>query len=71
MIDESLLRQVDDDPEVKERGRSTFLRHAVTVYLRYKQEREIGDTYRCGYEQWPPTEHEFDLPPEAQVWPDE
>jgi metal-responsive CopG/Arc/MetJ family transcriptional regulator len=38
-IDTDLLRRMDNDPEVRERGRSAFIRSAVELYLRAKRRR--------------------------------
>jgi metal-responsive CopG/Arc/MetJ family transcriptional regulator len=38
-IDTDLLRRIDEDPEVRERGRSAFVRSAVELYLRTKGRR--------------------------------
>ncbi len=38
-IDTDLLRRIDEDPEVRERGRSAFVRSAVELYLRTKRRR--------------------------------
>ena len=40
-LDSELLSQIDADPEVRERGRSAFIRSAVELYLKAKQRREI------------------------------
>lgn len=40
-LDTDLLRRIDDDPEVHARGRSAFIRSAVTSYLAAKEKREI------------------------------
>jgi metal-responsive CopG/Arc/MetJ family transcriptional regulator len=36
-LDSELLSQIDADPEVRERGRSAFIRSAVELYLKAKQ----------------------------------
>lgn len=43
-IDTALLRRIDADPEVREKGRSAFIRDAVRFYLtaRERHELEIG-----------------------------
>jgi metal-responsive CopG/Arc/MetJ family transcriptional regulator len=38
-IDIDLLRRIDKDPEVRERGRSAFVRSAVELYLLAKRRR--------------------------------
>ncbi len=40
-LDNDLLGQIDADPEVREKGRSAFIRSAVRLYLKAKERREI------------------------------
>lgn len=40
-LDSELLSQIDADPEVRERGRSAFIRSAVELYLKAKERRDI------------------------------
>jgi predicted transcriptional regulator len=40
-MDADLLDQIDADPEVREKGRSAFIRAAVQLYLKAKERREI------------------------------
>lgn len=40
-LDTDLLGQIDADPEVREKGRSAFIRSAVRLYLKAKERREI------------------------------
>ena len=40
-IDSDLLDQIDTDPEVREKGRSAFIRSAVQLYLKAKERLEI------------------------------
>ncbi len=40
-MDSDLLDQIDADPEVREKGRSAFIRSAVQLYLTAKERREI------------------------------
>jgi hypothetical protein len=40
-MDSDLLGQIDADPEVREKGRSAFIRSAVEVYLKAKERRQI------------------------------
>lgn len=71
MIDERLLARVDRDPEVREVGRSAFLRRAIEEYLRRKRSREIADAYRREYGETPVSSAEDLGPWEGQAWPDE
>jgi len=49
-MDEDLLKRIDGEPEVKERGRSAFIRSAIRVYLKAKRRREIDDEISRAYE---------------------
>jgi metal-responsive CopG/Arc/MetJ family transcriptional regulator len=49
LIDEPLLRRLDDDDEVKEVGRSEVLRRAADAYLRRSRARRIAEGYRRAY----------------------
>ena len=40
-LDSELLSLIDAEPEVKEQGRSAFIRKAIRLYLDAKQRREI------------------------------
>jgi len=40
-LDSDLLDQIDADSEVREKGRSAFVRSAVRIYLKAKERREI------------------------------
>lgn len=40
-LDVELLDRIDADPEVRERGRSAFIRSAVRLYLEAKGKRDI------------------------------
>ncbi len=48
-IDFNLLRRIDADPETREKGRSAFVRSAVSSYLAAKQRREIDAAIREAY----------------------
>lgn len=48
-IDVELLRRIDADPETRERGRSAFVRSAVSSYLDAKRRREIDAAIRAAY----------------------
>ena len=49
-IDTDLLRRIDADPEVRERGRSAFIRAAVETYLRARRRREIDAQIATAYD---------------------
>ena len=48
-LDADLLRRIDADPEVRERGRSVFISSAIEMYLRARQRREIDEQFRMAY----------------------
>jgi metal-responsive CopG/Arc/MetJ family transcriptional regulator len=48
-IEESLLRRLDADPEVKRVGRSEVLLRAASEYLRRSRTRKIAEGYRRAY----------------------
>jgi metal-responsive CopG/Arc/MetJ family transcriptional regulator len=48
-FDESLLEQLDDDEEVRKRGRSAVLRQLVREFLDQKRAAAIDAQYRRGY----------------------
>jgi metal-responsive CopG/Arc/MetJ family transcriptional regulator len=70
-IDEQLLRRIDRDPEVKQQGRSAFLRRAAAEYLRRRAAERIRDEYRRAYAEAPFPDAFGHWPPEAGTWPDE
>jgi len=49
MMDESLLKRIDADPEARKVGRSAFLRAAAGEYLSRRRKRRIADAYRKAY----------------------
>lgn len=48
-IDVDLLRRIDEDAETREKGRSAFVRSAVSSYLEAKRRREVDDSIRRAY----------------------
>ena len=40
-LDRDLLERIDSDPEVREKGRSAFVRSAVQLYLQAKERHEV------------------------------
>ena len=48
-IDIELLRRIDADPETRKKGRSAFVRSAVSSYLDAKRRREIDAAIRAAY----------------------
>jgi len=48
-FDEQLLEELDNDEEVKLRGRSVVIRSAVAEYLRKRRRATIAQAYRRGY----------------------
>lgn len=48
-IDVELLRRIDSDPETREKGRSAFVRSAVSSYLDAKRRRDVDTAIRAAY----------------------
>jgi metal-responsive CopG/Arc/MetJ family transcriptional regulator len=48
-IDQDLLRRIDADPETREKGRSAFVRSAVSSYLAAKQRKAIDLAIGAAY----------------------
>lgn len=71
-IDLELLRRIDADPETRDRGRSAFIRSAVSSYLRAKRRREIDTAIAAAYTSRADAmlAEVSDLL-DAQAWPDE
>jgi metal-responsive CopG/Arc/MetJ family transcriptional regulator len=49
MMDETLLRRLDEDTEVKRDGRSAVLRRAAAEYLRRGSRQRIAEAYERAY----------------------
>jgi len=49
-IDQELLKRIDGEAEVRERGRSAFIRSAIQLYLKAKRRHEIDDEISRAYE---------------------
>ncbi len=49
-LDTELLRRIDADPEVRERGRSAFIRSAIETYLRARRRQEIDAQLAAAYD---------------------
>jgi predicted RNA-binding protein YlxR (DUF448 family) len=48
-MDKDLLGRIDADPEVREKGRSAFIRAAVLLYLKAKERREVERCLTAAY----------------------
>lgn len=71
-IDHELLERIDADPEVRERGRSAFVRSAVELYLKAKERREIDEQIERGYRgQADALFAEVEDLLDRQAWPDD
>lgn len=71
MFDESLLRLLDSDEEVKKLGRSAVLRRAALEYLRRTKTRRIAEKYHRAYRGGQGLGNEFDGWEREGVWPEE
>ena len=70
MFDEGLLGRLDDDPEVRQQGRSAVLRRLAAAYLERRREKAIDDQYRKGYADGEGLGPEFEGWEEEAVWPE-
>jgi len=48
-IDPDLLRRIDADPETREKGRSAFVRSAVSSYLDAKRRKRVDAAIGAAY----------------------
>jgi metal-responsive CopG/Arc/MetJ family transcriptional regulator len=48
-IDTALLRKIDADPEVRQKGRSAFIREAVELYFTARERRELEAGLAAAY----------------------
>ena len=71
MFDESLLKQLDADPEVRQVGRSAVLRRAARAYLRRARAQRIVEEYRRAYGASRPLGGEFEGWEGEGIWPEE
>ena len=69
-IDLDLLRRIDADPETREKGRSAFVRSAVSSYLAAKQRKAIDVAIGVAYgDAADAMETEVSELLDAQAWP--
>jgi metal-responsive CopG/Arc/MetJ family transcriptional regulator len=71
MFDETLLRRLDSNEEVKRLGRSAVLRRAVAEYLRRDRSRHIAEKYRRAYASGVALGDEFEGWVAEGTWPEE
>ena len=71
-VDTDLLQQIDADPETRSRGRSSFVRSAIELYLKMKNRKRIETQIREAYggQADALSAEVLDLI-EAQAWPDD
>jgi metal-responsive CopG/Arc/MetJ family transcriptional regulator len=70
LFDETLLRRLDADPEVRKHGRSAVLRRAAAEYLRLARRRQISQGYRRAYAAGGGLGEEFAGWEHEGVWPE-
>ena len=71
MFDESLLKLLDSDEEVRRLGRSAVLRRAAAEYLRRASARQIAEKYRRAYADGQALGGEFEGWEAEGIWPEE
>lgn len=69
VLDERLLKAVDQQAKRQRVNRSELVRRAVAEYLRAQRIRELEERHRDGYRKHPP--HEFTAWDRVTAWPDE
>lgn len=70
LFDETLLRRLDADEEVKRLGRSAVLRRAVAEYLRKRRTRTTAERYRRAYGKRDGLGEEFRGWEDEGAWPE-
>jgi metal-responsive CopG/Arc/MetJ family transcriptional regulator len=70
MMDETLLRRLDRDREVRIEGRSAVLRRATAEYLRRSSARRIAEAYRKAYSASPGATADFSGWAAEGAWPE-
>ncbi len=70
-FDEALLAELDERPEVRERGRSAVLREAAAAYLADKRSADIARQYEQAYTRAPQSEAEVAEWESVQAWGEE
>jgi len=69
-IEAELLRRIDRDPETKAKGRSAFIRSAVSSYLDAKRKKGVDAAIRAAYgDAGDALEAEVADVVDAQAWP--
>jgi metal-responsive CopG/Arc/MetJ family transcriptional regulator len=70
-FDEDLLAELDERPEVRERGRSAVLREAAAAYLVQRRTEDIERQYEQAYTRAPQSEAEVAEWEGVQAWGEE
>jgi len=70
LFDESLLKQLDADEEVRQLGRSAVLRRAAKAYLRRARARRVAEQYHRAYAGGKSLGREFEGWEVEGVWPE-
>jgi metal-responsive CopG/Arc/MetJ family transcriptional regulator len=71
LVDEELLAGLDEDEEVRLRGRSKVLRRLIAAYLESRREVRLDLQYRQGYRDNLRVSEELDGWDEEGSWPKE
>ena len=70
MMDETLLRALDQDEEVRREGRSAVLRRAIGEYLERRRALQIASQYQAGYGESPGLGEEWEGWETEGQWPE-
>lgn len=72
MFEETLLAELDETPDVREKGRSAVLRQLASDFVRQRREQEIDAQYESAYAGVKnPLDEGFSGWEEEGVWPPE
>jgi metal-responsive CopG/Arc/MetJ family transcriptional regulator len=70
LIDEDLLREIDQQAKRSKTDRSKLLRLAAARYLQELKRRSLEFQHRAGYEGQPSEREEVDAWQDVQAWPE-
>lgn len=72
MMDEELLKELDQDSEVRRVGRSAVVRKITSEYIERRKRNQIANQYKRAYESnKDAVEEEFHEWADEGIWPDE
>ena len=70
VMDDTTLRAADREARRAGVNRSALVRRAVAFYVKKRQEAELEERHRAGYQRAPEAPGEFDVWGAVQAWPE-